>query len=439
MAKALMKKYVVTNNAEFEVIERRISGAAGDGASDAILEEKLAATRAVVEAVRTRGDAALAEFTEKFDKAKLDPKHFEVTPAEIDAALGAVESKVLQALERAHANISEFHRKNLRQSWEEKSSDGSILGQRLTPIESVGLYVPGGTAFYPSSVLMNIVPARVAGVRDIVMVSPPSYKGGVHPLVLAAAKIAGASRVFRVGGAQAIAALAYGTKTIPNVLKIAGPGNIYVTLAKRLVSGICDIDKEAGPSEVVVIADDEADPRQVALELLAQAEHDEDARAMLVALSDPFVERVMQAVEHEIKTLPRAGIVRKALDAQGGAYVVRTIDEAARLTNLIAPEHLSIQTENPRAVFDRIQNAGCAVLGGGTSVAVGDYYAGPNHILPTGRRARFSSPLTADDFRKVTSIISFSRERMAQVADDVMALANAEQLQAHARAIEIRR
>lgn len=403
------------------------------------MADKLAATRAVVDAVRDRGDVAVAEFTEKFDRVKFAPDRFEVTASEIDAAIGRVDRGLLQALERAHANISEFHQKNLRQSWEETTPDGSVLGQRLTPIESVGLYVPGGTAFYPSSVLMNIVPARVAGVRDIVMVSPPSFEGSIHPLVLAGAKIAGASRVFRVGGAQAIAALAYGTATIPGVLKIAGPGNIYVTLAKRLVSGICDIDKEAGPSEVVVIADDNANPREVALELMAQAEHDEDARAMLVVLSESFAKRVLDTIEEEARQLPRATIIRKALDSQGEMYVVRTIDEAARLTNLIAPEHLSIQTENPRAVFDQIPNAGCAVLGGGTSVAVGDYYAGPNHILPTGRRARFSSPLTAEDFRKVTSVISFSKERMADVADDIMALANAEQLQAHARAIEIRR
>ncbi|NUM53317.1 MAG: histidinol dehydrogenase [Candidatus Hydrogenedentes bacterium] len=434
-----MKKYLIASDSDFNAVSRRITGMADDSAGEAGMADKLAATRAVVDAVRDRGDVAVAEFTEKFDRVKFAPDRFEVTASEIDAAIGRVDRGLLQALERAHANISEFHQKNLRQSWEETTPDGSVLGQRLTPIESVGLYVPGGTAFYPSSVLMNIVPARVAGVRDIVMVSPPSFEGSIHPLVLAGAKIAGASRVFRVGGAQAIAALAYGTATIPGVLKIAGPGNIYVTLAKRLVSGICDIDKEAGPSEVVVIADDNANPREVALELMAQAEHDEDARAMLVVLSESFAKRVLDTIEEEARQLPRATIIRKALDSQGEMYVVRTIDEAARLTNLIAPEHLSIQTENPRAVFDQIPNAGCAVLGGGTSVAVGDYYAGPNHILPTGRRARFSSPLTAEDFRKVTSVISFSKERMADVADDIMALANAEQLQAHARAIEIRR
>jgi len=434
-----MKKYLINSDAEFEAVAQRIVEAGSDAATESELADKLTATRAVVEAVRVGGDDAVASFTERFDRVLLTPEQFEVTASEIDAAISKIEPSVLRALERAHANISAFHEKNLRQSWEERAPDGSILGQRMTAIESVGLYVPGGTAFYPSSVLMNIVPARVAGVREIVMVSPPSFEGGIHPLVLAAAKIAGASRVFRVGGAQAIAALAYGTATVPSVLKIAGPGNIFVTLAKRLVSSVCDIDKEAGPSEVVVIADEKANPREVALELLAQAEHDEDARAMLVVLSEQFGEKVAATIEEEVKTLPRAAIIRKALKKNGEVFVVRDLDEASRLTNLIAPEHLSIQTENPRGVFDQIENVGCAVLGGGTSVAVGDYYAGPNHILPTGRKARFSSPLTAEDFRKVTSVISFSRERMSNVADDIIALANAEQLQAHARAVEIRR
>ncbi|MCC6797523.1 MAG: histidinol dehydrogenase [Candidatus Hydrogenedentes bacterium] len=434
-----MKKYLIQSDSDYEAVALRIVEAGTDAASELELADKLSATRAVVDAVRVQGDDAVASFTERFDRVVLKPEQFEVTAKDIDAAVSKVEPAVLRALERAHANISAFHEINLRQSWEERTPDGSILGQRMTAIESVGLYVPGGTAFYPSSVLMNIVPARVAGVREIVMVSPPSFEGGIHPLVLAAAKIAGASRVFRVGGAQAIAALAYGTKTIRAVLKIAGPGNIYVTLAKRLVSSVCDIDKEAGPSEVVVIADDKANPREVALELLAQAEHDEDARAMLVVLSEQFYDKVAKTIDEEVKTLPRAAIIRKSLDKNGEVYIVRDLNEAARLTNLIAPEHLSIQTEDPRVVFDQIDNVGCAVLGGGTSVAVGDYYAGPNHILPTGRKARFSSPLTAEDFRKVTSIISFSRERMTNVAHDIMALANAEQLQAHARAVEIRR
>jgi histidinol dehydrogenase len=299
--------------------------------------------------------------------------------------------------------------------------------------------VPGGTAFYPSSVLMNLVPARVAGVREIIMVSPPSHQGGIHPLVLAAARIAGASRVFQMGGAQAIAALAYGTETIPAVLKIAGPGNIYVTLAKRLVSSVCDIDKEAGPSEIVVVADGQAEPRLVALELLAQAEHDADTMAIFITDSSDLIERVEREVSRELETLPRAQIVAEAFKTHGRVYLVRDIAAASLLANELAPEHLSIQTAAPRRVFDAVENVGCAVLGGGTSVVAGDYGAGPNHILPTGRRARFASPLTAEDFRKVTSIISFSRDTMAEVAPDVALLARAEGLEAHARAVEARR
>ncbi|HRI88312.1 MAG TPA: histidinol dehydrogenase [Candidatus Hydrogenedentes bacterium] len=434
-----MKRYDITRESAFAEACSRITRSGADDNANADATDKLNATRSIVEAVRDRGDAAVAEFTERFDKVNLSSAQFEIGPKEIDAAMNRVERNVLSALERAHANISAFHEKNLRSSWEETSADGSVIGQRLTSIESVGLYVPGGTAFYPSSVLMNIVPARVAGVRDIVMVSPPSFEGSIHPLVLAAARIAGASRVFRVGGAQSIAALAYGTESIPQVLKIAGPGNAYVTLAKRIVSGVCDIDKEAGPSEVVVLADENADPRQVAMELLAQAEHDVDARAILVTPSAVLVEKVLEAIELELRTLPRAEIITKSLQAHGEIYVTRNLEDGEQLTNLLAPEHLSIQTGDPRSSLARIPNVGCAVLGGGTSVAVGDYYAGPNHILPTGRKARFSSPLTAEDFRKVTSIISFSPERMRAAADDIIALANAEQLQAHARAVEIRR
>ncbi|MCC6696081.1 MAG: histidinol dehydrogenase [Candidatus Hydrogenedentes bacterium] len=433
-----MQVIEIKDDASFEAVASRVMGRDESGGDAGTDPAKLDAARAIVEAVRDRGDAAVAEFTERFDKVSLTPEQFEVTPAEIDAAFDRVDSVTLQALERAHENVSTFHGKNLRQSWEETYPDGSVIGQRLTPVESVGLYVPGGTAFYPSSVLMNIVPARVAGVRDIVMVSPPSFEGGIHPLVLAAARLAGASRVFRVGGAQSIAALAYGTNRVPAVLKIAGPGNIYVTLAKRLISSLCDIDKEAGPSEVVVVADAHADPNCVALELLAQAEHDPDARAMFVTDSADCLARVQQAIAKHVQTLGRADIIRKALDNFGVAYVVRSIEEGARLTNLIAPEHLSIQTRDPRAVFNLIPNAGCAILGGDTSVAVGDYYAGPNHILPTGRRARFASPLTAEDFRKVTSVISFTKERMKAVGPDIIRLAQAEKLDAHARAVEIR-
>jgi len=396
------------------------------------------AVRAVLREVASRGDEAVAEFTERFDKVALAPSDFEISTEAIDEAAASIDSELRGSLERAHANILAFHEKNLRQSWEETSDDGATLGQRLTGIDSAGLYVPGGTAFYPSSVLMNIVPARVAGVKEIVMVSPPSYEGTIHPLVLCAAKIAGASRVFRLGGAQAVAALAYGTDTVPAVSKIAGPGNIFVTLAKRFVSGVCDIDKEAGPSEVVVVADATANPEWAAIELLTQAEHDEDARAILIAVGQNVCDAVLAAAEKQLTDLPRAAIVRKAFEDKGAAYVARSIDDAAALADAIAPEHMSIQTENPRAFLDRVPNVGCAVLGGGTPVAVGDYYAGPNHILPTERRARFASPLTADDFRKVTSVIEYSPERLRKDATDITRLARAEELEAHARAVEYR-
>lgn len=271
------------------------------------------------------------------------------------------------------------------------------------------------------------------------MVSPPSYEGSIHPAVLAAARIAGATRVFRIGGAQAVAALAYGTAHVPSVLKIAGPGNIYVTLAKRLVTSVCAIDSEAGPSEVVVIADDKADPRFVAAELLAQAEHDEDARSILITPSRGMADRVLDEVEAQAAALPRRTIIQASLSGQGAVVVVGDLDEAARLADLIAPEHLSIQTEAPRELLEKLHNAGAVMLGPITPVALGDYIAGPNHILPTGRRARFGSPLTAEDFRKVSSVISYSHERLVADADDVVRLAEAEGLTAHARAVEMRK
>jgi histidinol dehydrogenase len=393
----------------------------------------------IVRAVKARGDEAVAEFTAQFDGVDLAPVDFEVNAETMDESLSTVDPNLLQALERAHDNITQFHEKNLRQSWQEEAPDGSMLGQRITAMDRVGLYVPGGKAFYPSSVLMNIVPARVAGVEEIIVVSPPSYQGGLHPLVLAAAKIAGANRIFRIGGAQAVAALAYGTDTIPAVDMIAGPGNIFVTVAKRLVSQVCAIDKEAGPSEVVVISDGSAAPNLAALELLAQAEHDEEARSILVTTSVETADAIQAAMAEEMKTLSRSQIMEASLAGQGEVFVVPSIAEAARLTNTIAPEHLSIQTSDPQSVFDQVKHVGCAVLGAGTSVAVGDYYAGPNHVLPTGGRARYASPLTAEDFRKVTSILSYSPERMAQEADDIIRLAEAEELTAHARAVEKRR
>lgn len=428
----------IQNDADYAEVVKSICSPVENSAGERMLAEKTDAARSIVDAVRNRGDSALAEFTAKFDGTELTPDQFDVSAAEIDAAFEAVDGDLIASLRNAHANIEFYHSKNLRASWEETLADGSTVGQRITPIERAGVYVPGGTAFYPSSVLMNIVPAKVAGVREIVMVSPPSFNGTIHPVVLAAAKIAGADRVFRVGGAQAVAALAYGTETIPQVLKITGPGNTFVTAAKSLVRSICDIDTEAGPSEVTVIADASANVRYIAGEMMAQAEHDVEASSVLITTDPSHCASVPAAIEAELKTLSRADIIRTSLSNNGRIIVVRSLDEAVALSNLIGPEHLAIYTESPRDVLEGITAAGSIMVGHNTTVVWGDYIAGPNHILPTGRRARFASPLTADDFRKVSSIISFSDERVKALGDDVVRMATAEQLTAHARAVEMR-
>jgi histidinol dehydrogenase len=433
-----MQWYEVKTDQDFETMANTIRARSDAALSKPALREKQQATAKIVEAVRTRGDAALAEYSERFDGVTLTPDAFELTAEEIDAALAQADTDLVAALKRAHDNIRRFHEKHLRPSWQEESDDGTILGQRITPIESAGVYVPGGKAFYPSSVLMNIAPACVAGVKEIIMVSPPSWEGSIHPAVLAAAKIAGATRVFRVGGAQAVAALAYGTDTIPAVTKITGPGNTFVTAAKSLVRHVVDIDSEAGPSEVVVLADHTAHPRHVAYEMFAQAEHDEEAMSVLITPCAELAAAVRDCLASEQDTLSRKEIIRQSLDAEGLIIVTRDRNEAIALTNLYAPEHLSIQTESPQAVAEKIDHAGAIMLGSMTPVSVGDYYAGPNHILPTRRQARFASPLTAEDFRKVTSILSYSKERLEQDADDIVRLATAEGLEAHARAVQVR-
>lgn len=405
---------------------------------DSTYNEKLNLVKDIVEDVRERGDAALAEFSANFDGVTLTPEQFEISQAEIDAAYDEVDPVLIASLEKAHKNIQYYHAKNLRQSWEETLPDGSTLGQRVTPIERAGVYVPGGKAFYPSSVLMNIVPAKVAGVNEIIMVSPPSYNGTIHPVVLAAAKIAGADRVFRIGGAQAIAALAYGTETVPQVLKITGPGNTFVTAAKSLVRSICDIDTEAGPSEVTVIADASANPRYIAGEMMAQAEHDEEASSVVITTDASHMESVPAAIEEDLKTLSRADIIRTSLEANGQIIVARNLEEATALSNLIGPEHLAIYTEKPREILENITAAGSIMVGHNTTVVWGDYIAGPNHILPTGRRARFASALTAEDFRKVSSVIEFSDARVQDLGADVIGISTAEELTAHARAVEMR-
>ena len=433
-----MKEFIITDDASLGEVRRFIERHGDSQNKGQLIHDKLEQTRWIVEAVRKEGDKALADFTERFDGVELSPEQFEVTPAEIEEAVKSVEPRMMQILKRAYENIHRFHSKFLRESWEETQEDGTVLGQRITPVESAGVYVPGGKAFYPSSVLMNIAPARVAGVKEIIMVSPPSYNGSIHPVVLAAAKVAGATRVFRLGGAQAVAALAYGTETVPAVTKITGPGNTFVTAAKALVRGVVEIDSEAGPSEVVVLADDHANPAYVAAELLAQAEHDEEAMSVLITPSAKLIGEVKARLVDEIARLPRKQIIEHSLSHCGVIIQTRNLEEAVELTNLYAPEHLSVQVEYPRNMMDKIKHAGAVMLGPMTPVAVGDYYAGPNHILPTGRTARFSSPLTAENFRKVTSVLYYSKERLQKDAADIRAFAEAEELQAHARSIEVR-
>ncbi|MBI2425654.1 MAG: histidinol dehydrogenase [Candidatus Hydrogenedentes bacterium] len=433
-----MKHIDISNDTVRKELDEFILGLSDAANADRSIQEKLEQARWIVEAVRKNGDAAVAEFTERFDGVALTPDRFEVSPKEMDKALAGVDKNLVRILERAHENIRRFHSKHLRESWEETLDDGTVLGQRVTPVESAGVYVPGGKAFYPSTALMNITPARVAGVKEIIMVSPPTFNGDIHPVALAAARIAGASRVFRIGGAQAIAALAYGTATIPAVTKITGPGNTYVTAAKAIVRGRVEIDSEAGPSEVLVLADEKANPAHVAAELLAQAEHDEEAMCLLVTPSAELIAAVQARIAAELPNLPRRDIIKKSLDNRGMLIRTRNMDEAVAITNLYAPEHLSIQADFPRKLLEKIHNAGAIMVGANTPVAVGDYYAGPNHTLPTGRKARFSSPLTAEDFRKVTSVLYYTSERLQREANDIMTFANTEELQAHARSIEVR-
>jgi histidinol dehydrogenase len=397
------------------------------------------AVRAIVESVRREGDRSVARYTEKFDRVALRPGDFEVGMAEVHLAHKSLPPKPLNALKRAHKRIVAFHRKRLRRSWLSRKSDGALLGQRISPIERVGVYCPGGKAFYPSSVLMNIAPAKVAGCREIIMVSPPSGVGGtIHPALLAAADIAGATRIFRVGGAQAVAALAYGTETIPKVDKIVGPGNIYVTFAKRLVTSEVAIDMEAGPSEIVILADSTASARLVAADLLSQAEHDEMAASILVTTSRKLVRETLREIEMQIKALDRRTIIRESLGRRGLAIVARDMEEAIEIVNRRAPEHLELLVRDPEQTLEKIRNAGVVFLGEQTPNAVGDYLAGPNHVLPTGGRARFSSPLTAEDFRKVTNVIRYTDKELQLDGDDIVTIAELEGFTAHANAIKIR-
>ena len=394
--------------------------------------------QAIVEDVKERGDEALFEYTRRFDGAELSADNVRVTEAEIQEALEQVEPGLLAVMKTSMENIRRYHEKQRRNSWFDAQPDGTILGQKVTALESVGVYVPGGKAAYPSSVLMNIVPAEVAGVKRIVMVTPPGKDGKVNPVTLTAAYLAGATEVYKAGGAQAVAALAFGTRSIPRVNKIVGPGNIFVALAKKAVYGHVSIDSIAGPSEILVIADEGANARFVAADLLSQAEHDELASAILVTTSMELAEQVSREVDGFVRELSRGEIIQKSLDNYGYILVVDTLEEAVKTANSIAPEHLEIVTANPFEVMTKIQNAGAIFIGEYSSEPLGDYYAGPNHILPTNGTAKFFSPLGVDDFIKKSSIIYYSREALEKAHRDIEAFAESEHLTAHANSIRVR-
>lgn len=392
----------------------------------------------IVNNVRQNGDRAVFEYTKKFDKWDIDADSIRVTEAEIEEAFKAAEEEFVDVLKRAAANIEDFHRKQLRNSWIDTKPDGSILGQRILPIAISGVYVPGGKAAYPSSLLMNVIPAKVAGVEKVIMTTPAGPDGKVNAGTLVAAKVAGVDEIYKVGGAQAIAAMAFGTESIPKVDKITGPGNIFVALAKKACFGYVSIDSIAGPSEILVIADETANPRYVAADLLSQAEHDELASAILITTDEKLAEAVKVQIDNFLKKLSRAEIIKKSLDQYGYILLADSIEDAVEAANAIASEHLEILTKDPYAVMTKIRNAGAIFLGEYSSEPLGDYYAGPNHILPTNGTAKFFSPLNVDDFMKKTSIISYSREALEKAHKDIELFAEREGLTAHANSIKVR-
>ena len=398
-------------------------------------EERVAA---ILKQVKEKGDEALFAYTEQFDHAHLTKETVRVSEEEIAEAYEKTDKKLIGVIRKALENIRSYHEKQKQYSWFDSKPDGTLLGQKVTPLKRVGVYVPGGKAVYPSSVLMNVIPARIAGVDDIIMVTPPGRDGKVSPHTLVAAKEAGVDAIYKVGGAQAIAALAYGTESIPKTDKIVGPGNIYVALAKKAVYGYVSIDSVAGPSEILVIADETANPRYVAADLLSQAEHDELASAILVTTSAELAEKVSDEVDGFLKELSRAEIIQKSLDNYGYILVAQTMEEAIETANEIASEHLEILTKNPFDVMTKIRNAGAIFLGEYASEPLGDYFAGPNHILPTNGTAKFFSPLSVDDFIKKSSIISYSRDALEKIHEDIEYFAQAEQLTAHANSIKVR-
>ena len=392
----------------------------------------------IIQNVREKRDEAIFDYTLKFDGAVINKDNIRVTEDEIKEAYEQVDPKLLDVIRKALVNIRDYHAKQKQYSWFDSDESGIILGQKVTPLKTVGVYVPGGKAAYPSSVLMNIAPAKAAGVDEIIMVTPPDKNGKVTPTTLVAAKEAGADVVYKIGGAQAIGALAYGTKSIPKVDKIVGPGNIYVALAKKAVYGHVSIDAIAGPSEILVIADDSANPSYVAADLLSQAEHDELASAILVTTSEELADAVSKEVDRFTAQLSRKEIIQKSLDNYGYILIAESMDEAISIANEIASEHLEIQTKNPYDVMTKIRNAGAIFIGEYSSEPLGDYFAGPNHVLPTNGTAKFFSPLSVDDFIKKSSIIAYSKEALEKVHEDIESFAAAERLTAHANSIHVR-
>ena len=392
----------------------------------------------IIEDVKKRKDDAVFDYTLKFDKFNLTAENIQVSKEEIAEAYKLLDPKLIEVIKKSASNIAEYHKKQLRNSWFDAKPDGTILGMKITAIEKAGVYVPGGKAAYPSSVLMNVIPAKVAGVKKIIMTTPCNSEGKVNPGTLVAADIAGVDCIFKVGGAQAIAAMAFGTQSIPKVDKITGPGNIFVALAKKAVYGHVSIDSIAGPSEILVLADETANPKYIAADLLSQAEHDELASAILITTSKELANKVSWQVDVFVSSLPRQEIMQKSLDNYGYILVAKDMEDAVEAANEIASEHLEILTQNPFDIMPKIQNAGAIFLGEYSSEPLGDYFAGPNHILPTNGTARFFSPLSVDDFIKKSSIISYSKKALEAVHKDIELFATSEGLTAHANSIKVR-
>ena len=427
-----MRKVILSEDTKKDILENLLKRSPN---SYGKFEESVAA---ILADVKEKGDEAVFDYTKRFDGADINVANIVVTKEEIDEAYSLVDEQLVEVIRKALVNIREYHAKQKQYSWFDSTPNGTILGQKVTPLNRVGVYVPGGKAAYPSSVLMNIIPAKVAGVNQIIMTTPPGKDGRVNPGTLVAANEAGVDVIYKVGGAQAIAAMAYGTDSIRKVDKIVGPGNIYVALAKKAVYGHVSIDSIAGPSEILVIADETANPRYVAADLLSQAEHDEMASAILITTSEELADKVSKEIDSFVAELSRSEIISKSLENYGYILIARDIDEAVETANEIASEHLEIVTKDPFTVMTKIRNAGAIFLGEYSSEPLGDYFAGPNHVLPTNGTAKFFSPLGVDDFIKKSSIISYSREALEPIHEDIIKFANAERLTAHANSIKVR-